>query len=272
SIRWSLDHTAYTQRVNAVKQHIAEGDIYQANLTMRAEANSDASPQQVYRCLRKLNPAPNSAFINIGSLQILSSSPERMLLRDGDFVTTSPIKGTIPVGDTPAQSARRRHELLHSEKDRAELLMIVDLLRNDLGRVARHGTVRVDHLFRVETYSSVLHLVSDISCRLRPEIDLTALCRAVMPGGSITGAPKRRAVEILQQQETVPRGIYTGCIGYVAGERAEFNIAIRTMTHHGGVYHLHAGGGIVADSTADGEQAETLLKARNLTRALGGSW
>jgi para-aminobenzoate synthetase component 1 len=147
--------------------------------------------------------------------------------------------------------------------------MIVDLERNDLGKIAHIGSVRVDELFKTEVYSSLIHLVSDISAHLKPEVRLPDIFRALLPGGSITGAPKRRAVEIINQLETTPRSVYTGCIGYLDGDRADFNIAIRTMLYRDGVYHVHAGGGIVDDSDPEAEYQEMLLKAGNLLRALG---
>jgi para-aminobenzoate synthetase component 1 len=259
----------YLDRVRTIKEHIREGDIYQANFTTRIDVSSTEPPFEVYRRLRRLNPAPNSAYMNFGDYQVLSSSPERMFAKQGRRLSTSPIKGTIARGDDRSQSARNRRRLLESEKDRAELLMIVDLERNDLGRIARPGSVSVDHLFKTETYSSVIHLVSDISAELAPNVSTTDVISAMLPGGSITGAPKKRAVEIINELEACPRSVYTGCIGYVHGDDADFNIAIRTMTHADSVYRIHAGGGIVADSDSEAEYREMLLKARNLLRAVG---
>ena len=266
----SMSRDRYRACVERLLGHIHEGDIYQGNLTLRFETAVPLPPEAVYYRLRKKNPAPYGAFLNAGDIQVLSSSPERLLFKQGDRVTCGPIKGTAPRGRTALETRRQRERLQSSEKDRAELLMIVDLLRNDLGRVARTGSVCVDRLFAVETFASVIHLVGDISCRLRPGIGLAELMAALLPFGSITGAPKRRAVEILNEVETVPRGIYTGCLGYVCGDRAEFSVAIRTMSHRAGTYHVHAGGGIVADSRPEAEYAELCLKARKLIEALGG--
>jgi len=259
----------YCRAVEAIKGYIHEGDIYQANFTTRFDVASDARPFEIYTRLRQLNPAPYGAFLNFGEFELLSSSPERMFLKDDRRVTTGPIKGTIARGDSSAEETASTERLLASEKDRAELLMIVDLARNDLGRVAEIGSVRVDSLFRPEIYSSVIHLVGDIRADIADGVNESDIVRALLPGGSITGAPKRRAVEIIGGLETTPRSVYTGCIGYVYGDRADFNIAIRTMLHAGNRYHVHAGGGIVADSVPEAEYEEMCLKARNLLRALG---
>jgi para-aminobenzoate synthetase component 1 len=223
--------------------------------------------------LRQLNPAPYSAYIDFGEYQVLSSSPERMLYCCDGRVHSSPIKGTIARGSTESETAANLERLVQSEKDRAELLMIVDLVRNDLGKVARIGSVNVDRLFRPQVYSSVIHLMADISAERRPGVGLEQLLAALLPGGSITGAPKRRAVEIIDALEVTPRSVYTGCIGYVKGGAVDLNIAIRTMVRYAGVYHIHAGGGIVADSRPETEYDEMLLKAANLFKCLGvKSW
>ena len=265
----TIEREDYLDRVRTIKEHIREGDIYQANFTTRIDVSSAEPPFEVYRRLRRLNPAPYSAYMNFGDYQVLSSSPERMFAKQGRRLCTSPIKGTIARGGDRSQSARNRRRLLQSEKDRAELLMIVDLERNDLGRIARSGSVSVDQLFKTETYSSVIHLVSDISAELAPEVSTTDVISAMLPGGSITGAPKKRAVEIINELEVCPRSVYTGCIGYVHEDDADFNIAIRTLTCADSVYRIHAGGGIVADSDPEAEYREMLLKARNLLRAVG---
>lgn len=268
-IQWSETHESYIEKVNRIKRHIFEGDIYQANFTTRYSLTSSNAPSSIYMRLRSISPAPYSAFLNFGRLQILSSSPERMFRLEEGEVSTSPIKGTISSGTTPEEAEQNRQSLLMSAKDRAELLMIVDLERNDLGRIAETGTVRVNTLFRTELYRSLIHLVSDISAKVRPEVMTSQVLEALLPGGSITGAPKLRAIEILRSLESVPRGVYTGCIGYIRPGRAEFNIAIRTMVHQNETYHIHAGGGIVADSSPTAEYDEMLLKASNMFRAVG---
>jgi len=261
--------STYLDRVNRVKQYIFEGDIYQANYTCRFEAQTSLDPFVAYLRLRRFNPAPYSAFMNFGDYQVLSSSPERMFLWEGDRIVSSPIKGTISRGENEHDIAVNLERLLHSDKDRAELMMIVDLVRNDLGKLAPAGEVTVEQLYRPEIYSSVIHLISDISAQVRPDCTLKKVLTALLPGGSITGAPKKRAVEIIDELEDQPRSVYTGSIGYVGFGRADFNVAIRTMTHRNGCYQIHAGGGIVADSDPTAEYDEMLLKAHNLFRAIG---
>lgn len=259
----------YFKQVQYIKRHIKEGDIYQANYTCRFDVQSNANPFRVYQNLRRVNPAPYSCYLNFGDYQVISSSPERMFCRNKDFITTCPIKGTIKSAASAPERKLQLEKLLNSAKDKAELLMIVDLMRNDLGKIAKIGSVEVSNLFSVEEYSSLFHLVTDVSARLKDGIEYSDIFAALMPGGSITGAPKKRAIEILKQHETTPRGIYTGCIGYINGDRADFNIAIRTMLHQNGTYQIHAGGGIVADSDPEYEYQEMMLKAKNLFRALG---
>ncbi len=269
--RPTISRTDYLQSVRKIKEHIKEGDIYQANFTCGFDVKSDALAFDGYKRLRRLNPAPYSAYLNFGDYQILSSSPERMFKKVGLDITSCPIKGTITSGRDDFEREQNRLKLLNSEKDKAELLMIVDLVRNDLGKVAETGTVRVDNLFEPEDYSSLIHLVTDVSAKLRDNLSLADIIKALLPGGSITGAPKKRAVEIIQEIETTVRGVYTGCIGYVDGDKAEFNIAIRTMTHQNSIYRLNSGGGIVSGSSPENEYEEMLLKAKNLLVALGAA-
>ncbi|MFQ5453597.1 MAG: chorismate-binding protein, partial [Candidatus Zixiibacteriota bacterium] len=194
---------------------------------------------------------------------------ERMFKKNSRIITTSPLKGTIALGNNSFEKARNLNRLLQSEKDKAELLMIVDLERNDLGKIAKTGTVKVDRLLKPEMYSSLIHLVSDISAELKPDIEMNDILRALLPGGSITGAPKKRAVEIINRMENQPRTVYTGCIGYIYENDADFNIAIRTIIHKDSTYFIHAGSGIVADSDPETEYAEMLLKAKNMFKSLG---
>jgi anthranilate/para-aminobenzoate synthase component I len=264
-----IDRHAYTEQIIEIKRRIFEGDIYQANVTHRFELLSAQHPFEVYQRLRTLSPAPYSAFMNFGDYQIMSSSPERMFLRDGDHISTGPIKGTIRREHDTGKDKQLAEALQQSDKDRAEHLMIVDLERNDLGKIAQIGTVSVPALFRPERYSKLIHLVSDVTAQLKKGTTLDSICAALLPGGSITGAPKRAAVEILDAIEESPRGYYTGCLGYLTPERADFSIAIRTLIHQNGLYHIHAGGGIVADSDPNQEYQELLLKAYNLFRSLG---
>jgi para-aminobenzoate synthetase component 1 len=195
-----------------------------------------------------------------------------MFYRHRDLITACPIKGTIKSANNETERTVQLEKLLNSTKDKAELLMIVDLMRNDLGKIAKTGSVEVSNLFCAEEYSSLIHLVTDVSARLKDNIKYSEIFEALMPGGSITGAPKKRAVEILQEHEPAPRGAYTGCIGYVNGDKADFNIAIRTMFHQNNLYQINAGGGIVADSEPNSEYQEMLLKANNLFRALGSEF
>jgi para-aminobenzoate synthetase component 1 len=269
SVSCSVTKKEYLNQVQNILRYIREGDIYQANVTTRFIVETALSPLTAYQQLRKLNPSPYGAFMNFGEYQILSSSPERMIAKRGSRLVTSPIKGTIARGNSRTEEDANRNRLLQSAKDQAELLMIVDLERNDIGQVAEIGSVTVDPLVRAEMYSLLIHLVSDVRGTLRSDCTVHDILAAVLPGGSITGAPKRRAVEILSEIEPVPRGVYTGCIGYLHGDDFEFNIAIRTMIHRNGQYHIHAGGGIVADSDPEAEYAEMQLKAQNLFRALG---
>ncbi len=268
-VRWDLEEADYMDRVKKIKEYIHEGDIYQANFTTGMEVPSCEDPFSVYARLRQTSPSAYSAFMNFGDMTILSASPERMLTRTGSQLLTSPIKGTISRGTTAEEELTQRDRLLKSAKDRAELLMIVDLERNDLGAVARTGSVSVDSLFRPEVYSSVIHLVSDISAQLAPGVSLRQLLGAILPGGSVTGAPKRRAMEIIAESETGPRGVYTGCIGYFHRDTIDLNLAIRTITHYDDKYRVHAGGGIVADSDPRAEYDEMKLKMQGMLKALG---
>ena len=261
----------YSAKIQRIKDYIREGDIYQANFTSRFEVESQLHPAHVYHRLRQSSPASHCAFLNFGDYQIVSSSPERMFRLEGDLIITNPIKGTIRRTGNPEDDAVLAETLLNSQKNLAELLMIVDLERNDLGRIAKTGTVTVDCLRQIESYSSLIHLVAQVSATVREDCGLAETLMALLPGGSITGAPKRRAIEIISELESTPRSVYTGCIGYLDGRNriAEFNIAIRTMTHYDGRYEIHAGGGIVADSTAADEYDEMMLKASRMLSAVG---
>ncbi|MFT3828445.1 MAG: aminodeoxychorismate synthase component I [Opitutaceae bacterium] len=262
----------YLERVRRVRESIAAGDVYQINLTQRFATEFRGDPYALYRRLRAASPAPFAAYLNSGDFQVLSSSPERFLRIAGRDVETRPIKGTRPRGATPAEDAHRKAELLASEKDRAELLMIVDLERNDLGRVCETGSVGVDDLCRLETHPTVHHLVATVRGRLRPECDALDAIRAAFPGGSITGAPKIRAMQIIGELETVQRGVYTGAIGWIGFDGdCDLNIAIRTIVSRGGRAYYHVGGGVVWDSKPESEFQETLDKGRAMRAALVGA-
>jgi para-aminobenzoate synthetase component I len=266
----SVTRTQYEGAVRGVLEYIAAGDCYQVNLSHRLSTSFAGSSFPLYRKLREVSPAPYAAYLDCGDHQVLSSSPELFLrIRDRE-VETRPIKGTRPRGRTPEEDAARAAELLSSPKDRAELLMIVDLERNDLGRVCEYGSVHVPELFLLESYSNVHHLVATVRGRLRADVGPLECLRAAFPGGSITGAPKIRAMEIIEELEPVRRGVYTGAIGWVDGRgNAEWNIAIRTMVVKDGRVHLGIGGGIVADSDPGAEYLETLDKAAGMLAALG---
>jgi len=265
---------AYLEAVERVKRYIAAGDIFQANLSQRFEGRCAADGLSVYERLRAINPAPFAAYLRYEGFEVICSSPERFLLVEGERVITRPIKGTRPrlAGDE-AFNRRMRQELLSSEKDHAELAMIVDLERNDLGRVCRYGSVRVLEHAVLETYPTVYHLVSTVEGRLyRERHDEFALIRATFPGGSITGAPKIRAMEIIEELEPHARALYTGSIGYLSFHgRMDLNIVIRTILKVGERIYLHVGGGIVADSEPELEYQETLHKGKALFQALGAT-
>ena len=263
-LRSNMTRTAYLRAVARARAYIEAGDIYQVNLSQRFSAPYGGRGFDLYRCLRSVSPAPFAAHLDLrgdfGGVEVLSSSPERFLRAADDRLETRPIKGTRPRGATPEEDARLADALCASTKDRAEHLMIVDLERNDLGRVAVTGSVRVSEFAALETYAQVHHLTSTVE----------ALLRATFPDGSITGAPKIRALELIDELEPTVRGIYTGSIGYLSAHGPiDLNIAIRTITLADGVAHLHVGGAIVFDSDPETEYAETLDKARGMARALG---
>ncbi len=259
----------YMKAIERIKEYIIAGDVYQADLTQRFETSmTGIPPWELYKRLLDMNPAPYAAYLNFHGVQVVSSSPERFLTVNGQQVKTRPIKGTIQRGRDQAEDERNRDFLFNDEKNRAELAMIVDLLRNDLGRVCRAGSVQAGAFPELETYASVFHLACTVRGELAPGKGLVDLLKATFPGGSITGAPKIRAMEILDELEPVERGIYTGSIGYLGfNGSADLNIVIRTITVAQGKAHIQAGGGIVADSQAGDEYDETILKAWKLFHA-----
>jgi len=259
----------YLAAVERTLDYLRAGDIFQANLSQRFTARGRVDPLALSLRLRQASPAPYSAFLAWDDLAIVGASPELFFQARGDRVTTRPIKGTRPRSADPAEDARQVAELAASAKDRAELTMIVDLERNDLGRVCRPGTVRVAEGRRVESFADVHHLVATVEGRLRPDVGLAELIRAVFPGGSITGAPKIRAMQIIDELEPTRRGVYTGAVGYLGRRgQAAFNIAIRTILVEGDRVSYQVGGGIVADSDPEAEYLETLHKGRSLRRVL----
>ncbi len=270
SIDSNFTRNDYTAGVNRVKAYIRSGDVYQVNLSQRFICDLKRSPFDVYESLSTVSPAPYSCFFNCDDFHILSSSPEAFLKMNKSSVETRPIKGTRPRGKAEADDLKMKEELLQSIKDRAELLMITDLERNDLGRVCKYGSIHPKTLFELETFSNVFHLVSTIRGELKDDHSHVDCLRACFPGGSITGAPKIRAMEIIEELESCRRKIYTGAIGYFGfNKRSDFNIAIRTILHKKGRYYFSVGGGIVADSDPEMEYEETLHKAKGMMEALG---
>jgi para-aminobenzoate synthetase component 1 len=269
-LRSSFTREGYLEAVARVREYIFAGDIFQANLSQRFEASLDGSAWSFYRRLRARNAAPFAVYMDCHEAAIVSASPERFLRVDvAGHVETRPIKGTRPRGVGPEHDAALGQALAESAKDRAENLMIVDLMRNDLSRVCAPGSVRVSELFSLEHYPTVHHLVSTVVGNLESGRDALHLLRAAFPGGSITGAPKLRAMEIIAELEPSRRGVYCGSIGYwsLTGE-LDTSIAIRTAVVQGGRVYVSAGGGIVADSDPAEEYDETLDKARGLIDAL----
>jgi para-aminobenzoate synthetase component 1 len=269
-LRSSFTRDSYLGAVQRVRDYIFAGDIFQANLSQRFEAPLRESPWAFYSRLRRRNPAPFAAFLETPDASVISASPERFLHVDRHgFVETRPIKGTRPRGVGPEHDAALGQALAESAKDRAENLMIVDLMRNDLSRVCAPHTVRVSELFSLERYATVHHLVSTVIGQLESGFDALHLLRAAFPGGSITGAPKLRAMDIIAELEPSQRGVYCGAIGYwsLTGD-LDTNIAIRTAVARDGHVYFSAGGGIVADSDPGEEYRETIDKARALIDAL----
>lgn len=259
----------YLAAVRRVVEYIHAGDCFQVNLAQRLLCPAQESPLDLYLRLRKRNPATFAGYFNLGDFTIASASPERFLRVEKGEVETRPVKGTRPRGATPAEDQQRIEELLHSEKDRAENIMIVDLLRNDLGRVCRYGSVRVAAVCRLESYRFVHHLVSEVRGRLRQGLGPVDLLRAAFPGGSVTGAPKIRAMEIIAELEPTVRGPYCGSLGYLGFDGSmDSNILIRTFTIGRGWVQFPVGGGIVADSLPEHEYEETWHKAKGLLRTL----
>jgi aminodeoxychorismate synthase component I len=262
----------YERAVERAVGYISQGDIYQVNLSQRFSVACEYDAFEVYERLRQASPAPYAALLSFPGFAVISSSPECFIRFDPEsgVVETRPIKGTRPRGADPLSDRALADDLLSSAKDRAENLMIVDLERNDLGRVAAIGSVEVPSLFELETFPNVHHLTSCVRARLDPRFDAVDLLTAMFPCGSITGAPKIRAMQIIDEMEPVARGPYTGAIGYIGFDGSvELSVAIRTMVLKDGRAYFHAGGGIVADSLPALEYEETLHKASGIARALG---
>ncbi|MCL5773726.1 MAG: aminodeoxychorismate synthase component I, partial [Firmicutes bacterium] len=260
---------SYSEKVLKAKEYIASGDIYEVNLSQRMSMKTSKSPWQVYTELRSINPAPFAVFMNMGDFSIVSASPERFIKIEGGHVQSRPIKGTRTRGGTPEEDERLYRQLKESVKDKAENLMIVDLVRNDLGRVCSYGSVEVRELFHIEKYSTVFQMVSTIEGTLREDKDIFDCIKAAFPGGSMTGAPKIRAMEIIEELEPVKRGIYSGSIGYIGFDgTVDLNIVIRTIIFKDSTAYFQAGGAVVADSDPYQEYQESMDKAEALIKAL----
>jgi para-aminobenzoate synthetase component I len=272
-LRSELDVATYRKAVEAIADGIAAGELYQACLTYRVDRAFAGDPWQLYTALRRRDPAPFAAYLELPEVAVVGSSPERFLrVEPTGRVESRPIKGTAPRGADPTADAHAARALAASEKDRAENLMIVDLVRNDLGRVCAPGSVEVPELFAVEPYASVFQLVSTVAGRLRPECSALDAIAAAFPPGSMTGAPKIAAMRALDALESVRRGFYSGALGYLdVRGGADLAVVIRSAFVAGGRAYLHTGGGIVADSEPGAEYAETLAKLRSLLAALDES-
>jgi anthranilate/para-aminobenzoate synthase component I len=259
----------FEARVARAQEYIVAGDIYQVNLAQKFSTPFAGNSYQLFEHLLARSPAPGAAFLDFGKTQILSASPEMFLRIRGRHITTRPIKGTRPRSRDAVRDEQLAYELMTDPKELAELIMITDLERNDLGQICEYGSVEVTRLLQLERYAQVFHLVSTVEGMLRPEINALRAVRACYPGGSISGAPKKRACEIIAELEPCPRGIYTGAIGYFADNGdAAFSIAIRTMVREGDELHFSVGSGITAGSVPAREYEETLHKAGGLRRAL----
>lgn len=259
----------YKKAVSKLKDYIVCGDVYIANMTQRFYCESDDDSFEIYKRLRTINKAPFSAFMNFEDFQVISSSPERFIQIKEGRVHTRPIKGTRPRGENKEDDDRNKEELLNSEKDKAELLMVVDLERNDLSKVCKPHSVKVTELFKLEEYATVFHLVSTVEGVLKENVSAIKCIKECFPGGSITGTPKIRAMEIIEELERLKRNIYTGSIGYFDFRgNADFNIVIRTIVKKDNKAYFGVGGGITYDSIEEDEYNETLDKAKALMRVL----
>jgi len=271
-LKATISKKQYLSIIEKTKQYIAGGDIYQANITQRFSCEFQTSSADFYRRLRQISPAPFGAFLQEKSATVLCNSPERFIYKNGKYVETRPIKGTRKRSADKKRDGQLIKELQSSEKDKAEHIMIVDLERNDLGKICETGSVRVKELLRVESYANVHHLVSIVSGELMDGKDIFDCIKHTFPGGSITGAPKLRSMEIIDELEPVKRGVYCGSIGYIdASGDGDLNIAIRTGVVTKNRLFFNVGGGIVADSDPYDEYDETIIKAKSFLAAIGVS-
>jgi len=269
SISSNLTRSEFLERVERAQRYIRAGDIYQVNLSHRVAASFTSPSWQLFQNLSNVSPAPYSAYVDCGDFQLASSSPELFLRLSVSHIQTRPIKGTRPRSSDSTRDAQLTYELQTSSKEMAELVMITDLLRNDLGKVCEFGSVQVPELVRLERFPQVQHLVSTIEGRIRADVTHFGAFASCFPGGSITGAPKIRAMEIIDELEPISRGPYTGALGYLGFNReSQLSITIRTAIHKNDMAYFHVGAGIVADSSPAAEYEETLAKARGFFEAL----
>jgi len=269
AISSNMDYPYYSQAFNRIKAYIQAGDCYQVNLAQRFSAQARGSAWQAYSKLREISPAPFMAYMNFGDLHVMSGSPERFLQVVNQHVETRPIKGTCPRNDDPSIDVKNAKALQTSLKDRAENLMIVDLLRNDIGKNCATGTVKADKLFQLQSFANVHHLVSIVTGKLAQGKTAIDLLRGCFPGGSITGAPKLRSMQIIEELEPHRRGVYCGSVGYIGFDgNMDTNITIRTVVYSEGEISFYAGGGIVADSILENEYTETLDKAASIMKVM----
>ena len=260
---------SYKKSITRLKEYIRSGDVYIANMTQRFYCHNEEDSFTIYKKLREINKAPFSAYLNFHDFQIISSSPERFIQIKDRIAHTRPIKGTRPRGNTIEEDEKNKLELINSEKDKSELLMIVDLERNDFSKVCKPSTVKVKELFALEEYATVFHLVSTIEGELQDDVSAVKVMKECFPGGSITGAPKIRAMEIIEELEGLKRNIYTGAIGYFDFRgNSDFNIAIRTILKKDNKAYFGVGGGITYESIEEDEYLETLDKAKALMKVL----
>jgi para-aminobenzoate synthetase component 1 len=265
----NLSREEFISKVRCAQTYIRAGDIYQVNLSQRLTTQGEFSGWELFEKLCAVSPAPFSAFLDCGDFAIASSSPEQFLRLSGSHIQTRPIKGTRPRAADPTRDAQLAYELQTSAKELAELVMITDLLRNDLGKVCEYGSVQVPELVKLEKFAQVQHLVSTVEGRLRNDVTHFAAFSSCFPGGSITGAPKFRAMEIIDELEPISRGPYCGALGYLGFNReSQLSITIRTAICHEGAVHFNVGAGIVADSNPEAEYEETLAKARGFLAAI----
>ncbi|UPW02334.1 anthranilate synthase component I family protein [Halorussus gelatinilyticus] len=269
TFRNEVGREEYAERVRRTKAFVRDGDTFQVNVSQRLVAHAAVHPVAAFAALRRVNPAPYSALVEFPGVDLVSASPELLIDCAGDRLVTEPIAGTRPRGEAPEADCELERELLDSEKEHAEHAMLVDLERNDLGKVCEYGTVEVAEYRRIDRYSEVMHTVSKVVGRRRDDASVADAVAAVFPGGTITGAPKPRTMEIIDELESTRRGPYTGAIGVVGfDERATLNMTIRTLVRAGDRYYLRVGAGIVHDSDPDAEYEETLAKGRALVRAM----